>query len=84
MISRPRKYSNDELSKMVSLVQAKTDGKGQMTVSDTRMARILSRAGYEVNSKYVERLRHTQGIDPLFRRKKGEPVVTGKVKISRK
>jgi|GEM_PF-4288525 len=41
-----------------------------MTVSDVKMSKVLYQAGYQANSKYIERIRRDLGIEPLLRRKR--------------
>lgn len=92
-MARPKKFNEEQLSSIYEIIKEYTQDiyeeinrvktkLWQLSVSDTNMAEILSQKGFEVNTKYVERLRRSIDIKPLekkggYREGAGRPKNSG-------
>lgn len=69
--SSPRKFTESQLKEMEELVcyfAYLNRNCWQMTVSDADLCKVLCDLDFSVNTKYVERLRRSLGIEPLGER----------------
>jgi hypothetical protein len=70
------RFFDDDMARIHVIIKQYVSGDGneetesswKMTVSDAAMAEILKKAGYDVNAKYVERVRRSLGIKPFQER----------------
>ena len=64
-MGRPSKFKREQVSEMIGLMKEQTvivKEKTKMKISDEEMRSILCAAGYDVNIRYVERMRQAYGI----------------------